>query len=222
MTSVAGKPSSAYLMLGASSRSGGGVPKGLRSSSQPPTQPGTDQLSGPDSGMSLSRRSANSSRVALYGERPLALRAYSFFVLASQTRAYRSPPTPQDIGSIRPRAALAAMAASTALPPCFRTSRPTSAASGWLVATMPCVASVSERPRGGAGGAGAGAARRAVTGRTTRRVRRATVGSGGSSHLMARLPAGWNGETIVTDRESSRSTIDTQGAARQDNRTDWN
>ena len=53
---------------------------------------------------------------------------------------------PQRIGSIRPRAALVAMAASIALPPALRTSSPTWAASGWLVATMPCGAMTTDRP----------------------------------------------------------------------------
>ncbi len=45
---------------------------------------------------------------------------------------------PHDIGSIRPIAALVAMAASTALPPCLQHVEPDlRAASGWLVATMP-------------------------------------------------------------------------------------
>ena len=39
-----------------------------------------------------------------------------------------------------------ATAASMALPPCRRISRPACAASGSLVATMPCRASTSERP----------------------------------------------------------------------------
>ena len=39
-----------------------------------------------------------------------------------------------------------AMAASMALPPCFSTSSPICAASGWLVATMPCGAIVTDRP----------------------------------------------------------------------------
>ena len=49
-------------------------------------------------------------------------------------------------GSISPRAALAAMAASTALPPFFNMPRPTSVARGWLVATMPLPAMTVERP----------------------------------------------------------------------------
>ena len=44
--------------------------------------------------------------------------------------ANRSPPTPFETGSINPSVALAAMAASTALPPRFRISRPTWVASG--------------------------------------------------------------------------------------------
>jgi hypothetical protein len=51
--------------------------------------------------------------------------------------ANRSPPTPFIIGSVTPRAAFAAIAASTALPPCSSISMPAAAASGWLLATMP-------------------------------------------------------------------------------------
>ena len=48
-------------------------------------------------------------------------------------------------GSTSPRAALTATAASIALPPAFRMSMPTCAASGWLAATIPCGAMTSER-----------------------------------------------------------------------------
>src|SRR4051812_1786247 len=60
--------------------------------------------------------------------------------------ANRSPPTPHDIGSTTPRVALAARAASMALPPLCSTARPAPAASGWLVATMPLGAMTTERP----------------------------------------------------------------------------
>ena len=59
--------------------------------------------------------------------------------------ANRSPPTPLPVGSISPRAAFAAIAASTAVPPRLSTSSATWLASGWLVAAMPCVAMTSER-----------------------------------------------------------------------------
>ncbi|MEZ6073818.1 MAG: hypothetical protein R3C10_26950 [Pirellulales bacterium] len=52
---------------------------------------------------------------------------------------------PQLIGSVSPIIALVAMAASTALPPRLSTSSPTWAASGSLVATMPCWATTAER-----------------------------------------------------------------------------
>ena len=52
---------------------------------------------------------------------------------------------PLPVGSIKPSVALAAMAASTALPPFFKMSMATWVASGWLVATMPCLAITSER-----------------------------------------------------------------------------
>ena len=41
------------------------------------------------------------------------------------------------MGSVTPSTALAAMAASTALPPALRISMAASVASGWLVAAMP-------------------------------------------------------------------------------------
>ena len=44
---------------------------------------------------------------------------------------------PLPVGSMSPMTALAAMAASTALPPRSRISTPARAASGWLAATMP-------------------------------------------------------------------------------------
>ena len=44
---------------------------------------------------------------------------------------------PHDIGSITPRAALTAMAASAALPPFLSTSTPIWTASGWAAATIP-------------------------------------------------------------------------------------
>ena len=80
------------------------------------------------------------------GARPLPFSPYSFCVFASQTIAYRSPPIPHEVGSISPRAALVAMAASTAFPPFFSTSSPIWAARGWLAATIPCGAIVTDRP----------------------------------------------------------------------------
>src|SRR5690625_6680297 len=59
--------------------------------------------------------------------------------------AKRSPPGPFMAGSANPRKALAAMAASTALPPAFRISRATWVARGWLVAAIPFLAITSER-----------------------------------------------------------------------------
>ena len=52
---------------------------------------------------------------------------------------------PFSTGSIRPSTALAAIAASTALPPFFRISMAASEASGCSVAAMPCCASTGER-----------------------------------------------------------------------------
>src|SRR5512134_4021775 len=52
---------------------------------------------------------------------------------------------PVEVGSVTLRAAAAATAASAALPPSIRIERPAWVASGWLVATMPCVARTGER-----------------------------------------------------------------------------
>src|SRR6476620_9944341 len=59
-----------------------------------------------------------------------------------------SPPMPVIFGSVTFSIAAMAMAASTALPPRFRTSRPTCEASGWLVATMALLARTTDRPAG--------------------------------------------------------------------------
>ncbi len=79
--------------------------------------------------------------------------------------ANRSPPTPLPVGSIKPNAALAAIAASTAEPPFFITSNAIWVASGCEVAAIACGAITSERvakacpvtrsaaPRGGASSA---------------------------------------------------------------------
>src|SRR5881398_2924271 len=62
--------------------------------------------------------------------------------------AKRSPPIPFETGSIKPRVALAAIAASTALPPRFKMSSPTCVAAGTLVQTIPCRARTSARGKG--------------------------------------------------------------------------
>src|ERR1700722_12094570 len=60
--------------------------------------------------------------------------------------AKRSPARPVFIGSTTLSTAAVATAASMALPPFIRIWRPACAASGWLVATMPCWAITSARP----------------------------------------------------------------------------
>src|SRR5579863_487790 len=57
------------------------------------------------------------------------------------------------MGSISPSVALAAMAASMALPPRSRIWMPAIDASGWLVATIPYVVATTERPTTGCAGA---------------------------------------------------------------------
>src|SRR3954452_15297183 len=59
--------------------------------------------------------------------------------------ANRSPPGPQLMGSVTARTALAAMAASTALPPALRISMAACVASGWLVAAIPLLPTAAER-----------------------------------------------------------------------------
>ena len=61
-------------------------------------------------------------------------------------RAKQSPPMPVDCGSITPSSAQAATAASTAVPPDFRTSIAVSAASGCDVATIAFWAWTVDRP----------------------------------------------------------------------------
>src|ERR1700733_15018251 len=60
--------------------------------------------------------------------------------------AKRSPARPVFIGSTTLSTAAVATAASMALPPFIRIWRPACAASGWLVANMPCWAITSARP----------------------------------------------------------------------------
>src|SRR5687767_11380996 len=60
--------------------------------------------------------------------------------------ANMSPPIPFDAGSMSAMTALAAIAASMALPPFSRTWVPARAASGWLDATIPNFDATIERP----------------------------------------------------------------------------
>ncbi len=65
MISVTGNPSSAYPIAGASSSDMGSVPNRARKSSQPATQPGTDQHNSPSPGMLVSPFCLNTSRLSL-------------------------------------------------------------------------------------------------------------------------------------------------------------
>ena len=58
------------------------------------------------------------------GAGPDAFNPYSFLSFALQTIANKSPPIPFPVGSMRPNAILAAIAASIALPPFLRISSP--------------------------------------------------------------------------------------------------
>src|SRR5579871_1158175 len=75
--------------------------------------------------------------VRFLGAQPPELIPVSWPVLASQYRPNKSPPIPQLSGSTTPSTALAAMAASMAVPPRAKTCAPACEASVWLVATMP-------------------------------------------------------------------------------------
>jgi hypothetical protein len=120
-------------------------PKRPWSSNHPSTHPGTVMGSGPRGGILVSPACWKTSSVSDRGDRPLALSPQSFSLWASHTMANRSPPIPDPVGSMRPSVALAAIAASAALPPFLRISRATWVASGWLVAAIPCCAMTSER-----------------------------------------------------------------------------
>ena len=52
-----------------------------------------------------------------FGAGPDEFRPYNFLSSALQTIAKRSPPMPHPVGSIKPRTAFAAIAASIAFPP---------------------------------------------------------------------------------------------------------
>ena len=122
------------------------LPNRSCSSAQPSTHPGTEIGSTPYLGILSSFRLANSSFVSDFGERPLAFRPSSFLCLRVPDDSEQIP-----ANSVADRfhqsksAALAAMAASTALPPCFRISIAICVASGWLVHAMPCFAMTSLR-----------------------------------------------------------------------------
>jgi hypothetical protein len=72
--------------------------------------------------MSDSPTSRSTSGSADDPARPEALRARGCSQPGRWTRANRSPPTPQVSGATTPWVAVAAMAASTALPPALRVS----------------------------------------------------------------------------------------------------
>ena len=72
----------------------------------------------------------NFSIVISCGAGPDEFKPYNFLSSSIQTMANRSPPMPHPVGSTRPKTAFAAIAASIALPPLFRTSIAVCVASG--------------------------------------------------------------------------------------------
>ena len=85
------------------------------------------------------------SRVSDLGERPEPARLTTFASFGSQIMAKQSPPSPELVGSRKPRQALAAMAASTAEPPRFRISMAVSVARGCAVPAAPEQPMAAER-----------------------------------------------------------------------------
>ena len=76
---------------------------------------------------------------------PLPFKAITLDSLFKYNNEKTSPPIPVDIGSTTFKTAAAAIAASTALPPFFKISKPALAAKGWLVAIDPFDPNTSER-----------------------------------------------------------------------------
>ena len=68
--------------------------------------------------------------VIFSGAGPLAFKPYSFCDFSSHKITNKSPPIPFPVGSIRPNAILAAIAASIAFPPSFKISNPICVARG--------------------------------------------------------------------------------------------
>jgi hypothetical protein len=102
-------------------------------------------VNGESSGIVPPAAGVTFSGVSECGARPDPLKPARAPAAGSQTIAKRSPPRPHDIGSISARAALTAIAASTAEPPRLSTSTPMATASGCAAATIPWRATVTER-----------------------------------------------------------------------------
>ena len=123
------------------------VPKRVSKASYPEIAPGTVAELMPVPGtLSTPSCCLKYSGVQSAGAQPAEFRAYNFLSRALQTRAKRSPAMPVSFCEVTSSTAAAATAASMALPPCRRISKPACAASGSLVATMPWRAITSERP----------------------------------------------------------------------------
>ena len=127
----------------------GNLPNRSWAANQPSTVPGTVTGNDPRCGMPrissgmtpLWRNAAiwvfRSASDRPSGARPEPLYPYSCSVLGSQIMKKMSPPIPFPVGSIKPRAALAAIAPSRADPPCLRMSMAICEARGCAVAAMP-------------------------------------------------------------------------------------
>src|SRR5882724_3040037 len=116
-------------MAGLNMSAHGRRPNRLCSFPHPSTQPGTVDELIPAAAIFLTPLLLTNSMLMALGAQPLALRAYNFRVFASQYETIRSPPTPFIIGSTTPITAFAAMAASTAEPPCSNIFAPAAEAS---------------------------------------------------------------------------------------------
>jgi len=125
-------------MAGTNDSARGSFPNFKASSAHADGMPGTVTGAQPYLGMPVHPAALSFSIEMPSGARPLAFRPYSLPRI--QTRANASPPMPLDVGSTTVRQAAAAMAASTAFPPCLSIARPACAASGCDAATMPFLA----------------------------------------------------------------------------------
>ena len=134
-----GQPSSAKRMAGCSTWSSPIVPCAPSSASHAETAPGMVTVCGEVFSSASMPRSSNQSMLAAAQARPEPFNATTLSVPPGAYRQKQSPPMPVDCGSITPSTAMAATAASSALPPSRSTSKATSVAAGTAVAAMPWV-----------------------------------------------------------------------------------
>ena len=119
----------AYRMAGSNSFSNGSFPNFACRSAQARGAPGTVIGHQPRFGMLVWPAARMAAAEVAAGARPDPLMPCK--LLPSQTSEKTSPPMPLEHGSTTVSAMPVAIAASTALPPCWSIERPACAASGW-------------------------------------------------------------------------------------------